>query len=375
MVRCGRRRHRRSSTAVIADCTRRAPRAAGGGGGANSRRQAGPPAAAVGRRLRRVLLPGDHHPRPDRAASWSTSPPSGHIAGIWARTDATRGVHKAPANELIRGARQRDPALDAARSRACSTRSASTASATSRAKGIRVWGARTLADAASEWRYLNVRRLFNMIEESIAEATRWIVFEPNDRSCGSRSGATSARSSPVCGVDGALMGRTAERGVLRQVRRGDQPAGSHRRGHGRRDHRHRPGEASRVRGLPYQPARRWRGDRDGGRQRCLKQQRPRPRRRLRRRSPVSGSILTGRTTSSSSSRGSRGPLRRVHRSRRTRPAHPLPGGRQQRRPPDPGADRLRRRHPALRADRVDASCGTGSWPVSRARSIAATCRC
>ena len=48
-------------------------------------------------------------------------------------------------------------------------------------EGIRVWGARTLADAASEWRYLNVRRLFNMIEESIAEGTRWIVFEPNDR--------------------------------------------------------------------------------------------------------------------------------------------------------------------------------------------------
>jgi phage tail sheath protein FI len=46
-------------------------------------------------------------------------------------------------------------------------------------EGVRVWGARTLAPSASNWRYLNVRRLFNMIEESIAISTRWVVFEPN----------------------------------------------------------------------------------------------------------------------------------------------------------------------------------------------------
>ena len=103
------------------------------------------------------------------------------MAGIWARTDATP--------RRAQGAGQRDRPRRAqphatgspATSRACSTTPASTASATSRREGIRVWGARTLAAAASEWRYLNVRRLFNMIEESIAEGTRWIVFEPNDR--------------------------------------------------------------------------------------------------------------------------------------------------------------------------------------------------
>jgi phage tail sheath protein FI len=48
-------------------------------------------------------------------------------------------------------------------------------------EGIRVWGARTIAPSTSNWRYLPIRRLFNMVKESIAESTRWVVFEPNDR--------------------------------------------------------------------------------------------------------------------------------------------------------------------------------------------------
>ncbi|MBN1983473.1 MAG: phage tail sheath family protein, partial [Chitinivibrionales bacterium] len=48
-------------------------------------------------------------------------------------------------------------------------------------RGIRIWGGRTLAESSSQWRYINVRRLFNMIEESIAEGTQWVVFEPNDQ--------------------------------------------------------------------------------------------------------------------------------------------------------------------------------------------------
>ena len=76
-------------------------------------------------------------------------------------------------------------------------------------EGIRVWGARTLADAASEWRYLNVRRLFNMIEESIAEATRWIVFEPNDRELWKSIRRDVGAFLTRVWLDGALMGRTA----------------------------------------------------------------------------------------------------------------------------------------------------------------------
>jgi phage tail sheath protein FI len=77
-------------------------------------------------------------------------------------------------------------------------------------EGIRVWGARTLADAASEWRYLNVRRLFNMIEESIAEATRWIVFEPNDRTLWKSIRRDVGAFLTRVWRDGALMGRTAD---------------------------------------------------------------------------------------------------------------------------------------------------------------------
>ena len=102
------------------------------------------------------------------------------MAGIWARTDITRGVHKAPANELVRGALDLTLQRDPRRSRRSSTRAGVNCIRYFPGAGILVWGARTLDAEASEWRYLNVRRLFNMLKESIAEGTRWIVFEPND---------------------------------------------------------------------------------------------------------------------------------------------------------------------------------------------------
>jgi phage tail sheath protein FI len=75
---------------------------------------------------------------------------------------------------------------------------------------VRIWGARTLAAEASEWRYLNVRRLFSMLKESIGDGTRWIVFEPNDqllwRSIRRDIGAFLTR----VWRDGALMGRTPQ---------------------------------------------------------------------------------------------------------------------------------------------------------------------
>src|SRR5262245_18090487 len=74
--------------------------------------------------------------------------------------------------------------------------------------GIRVWGARTLADGASEWRYLNVRRLFNMIEESIVMSTRWVVFEPNDASLWKTIRRDVGAFLTRLWRDGALLGRT-----------------------------------------------------------------------------------------------------------------------------------------------------------------------
>lgn len=107
-----------------------------------------------------------------------TVPPSGHIAGIWVRSDATRGVHKAPANEVVNGALGLTHNISDQTQAALNTNNLNAIRYFPEA-GYLVWGARTAA-TNQEWKYLNVRRLFNMVEESIAESTRWVVFEPND---------------------------------------------------------------------------------------------------------------------------------------------------------------------------------------------------
>lgn len=114
---------------------------------------------------------------PDRIV---TVPPSGHVAGLYARNDTERGVHKAPANETVRGALGVTQTISQAEQAVLNPAGVNCIRFFSR-EGVRVWGARTLAPSASNWRYLNVRRLFNMIEESIALNTKWVVFEPNDR--------------------------------------------------------------------------------------------------------------------------------------------------------------------------------------------------
>ncbi|MGN6088203.1 MAG: phage tail sheath family protein [Actinomycetales bacterium] len=105
-------------------------------------------------------------------------PPSGHIAGVWARTDESRGVWKAPANDTIRGV------LDIERAVTQNEQSLLNPIGINcirpfGTRGIRIWGARTLS-SDSDWRYINVRRLFNMVETTIMDGTQWAVFEPND---------------------------------------------------------------------------------------------------------------------------------------------------------------------------------------------------
>ncbi len=105
-------------------------------------------------------------------------PPSGHMAGVWARNDSTRGVHKAPANEVIQGAI--GLAYNVTKGEQDTLNPVGINCIRSfPGRGIRVWGARTLSSNPS-WRYLNVRRLFNMVEKSIQNGTQWVVFEPND---------------------------------------------------------------------------------------------------------------------------------------------------------------------------------------------------
>jgi uncharacterized protein len=106
-------------------------------------------------------------------------PPCGHIAGIWCRTDSTRGVHKAPANEVVLGANGLGYQLTGAEQDSLNRAGINCIRAFP-GRGIRVWGARTLS-SDPEWRYINVRRLFNFISESIMQGTQWAVFEPNDQ--------------------------------------------------------------------------------------------------------------------------------------------------------------------------------------------------
>jgi uncharacterized protein len=136
-------------------------------------------------------------------------PPSGHIAGIYARTDAMRGVHKAPANETVRGALNVTYQVTREEQAELNQVGINCIRFFIR-EGILVWGARTLADAASEWRYVNVRRLFNLVEESIGLGTRWVVFEPNDRTLWKSIERDIRAFLRLMWRDGALMGRTPE---------------------------------------------------------------------------------------------------------------------------------------------------------------------
>src|SRR4030081_3218447 len=105
-------------------------------------------------------------------------PPAGHMAGIWARSDDSRGVHKAPANEVVRGAISLELQVTKPEHDLLNPQGINVIRAFP-GRGILVRGVWTLSlDPA--WRYINVRRLFNYIEGSILEGTQWTVFEPND---------------------------------------------------------------------------------------------------------------------------------------------------------------------------------------------------
>ena len=105
-------------------------------------------------------------------------PPSGYLAGIWARNDSERGVHKAPANEVVRGAIELQTQLTRTEQELLNPIGVNAIRAFP-GRGIRVWGARTLSSDPA-WRYVNIRRLFNYLEKSILGATQFAVFEPND---------------------------------------------------------------------------------------------------------------------------------------------------------------------------------------------------
>lgn len=104
-------------------------------------------------------------------------PPSGFVCGIYARSDIERGVHKAPANEVVRGALRFEPAVNFGQQELLNPIGVNCLRAL-QGRGLRVWGARTIS-SDPEWKYLNVRRYFNYLGASIDRGTQWAVFEPN----------------------------------------------------------------------------------------------------------------------------------------------------------------------------------------------------
>jgi uncharacterized protein len=138
-------------------------------------------------------------------------PPSGHLAGIYARSDTERGVHKAPANELIRGAVGLERIVDDAENGELNVEGVNVLRIFPGKARPTVWGARTTAPKdLVAWRYINVRRLFLFIEESVLEGFRWAVFEPNDTALWKKLHRTLTEFLTRVWRSGALFGRTAE---------------------------------------------------------------------------------------------------------------------------------------------------------------------
>ena len=135
-------------------------------------------------------------------------PPGGFVAGIFARKDLEHGVHKAPANEVVRGAIDLEFNLNANDQRNLAPRGVNTIR-NFPGQGILLWGARTLSDE-SDWKYVNVRRLIIYIEQSIGYGTQWVVFEPNDEPLWTKVRADITEFLTRCWRDGAFQGTTPQ---------------------------------------------------------------------------------------------------------------------------------------------------------------------
>lgn len=137
-------------------------------------------------------------------------PPSGHIAGVFARVDTERGVHKAPANELVNGISGLSQNINRIEQGQYNDRGINVIRIF-KDRGIRIWGARTLATKSDpSWKYVNVRRLFIMVEQSIMVGMQWAVFEPNDHFLWSKLSRDVRAYLLRVWRSGALFGKTPE---------------------------------------------------------------------------------------------------------------------------------------------------------------------
>lgn len=135
--------------------------------------------------------------------------PSGHMAGVYARVDSERGVHKAPANESVRGAVGLEYRVSKNEQDGLNPDGINVIRELN--GNIRVWGARTLGgDGNGEFKYVNVRRLMNFLRESIDEGTQFAVFEPNSPPLWERIKRSVGGFLTVVWRDGALFGTTPD---------------------------------------------------------------------------------------------------------------------------------------------------------------------
>jgi phage tail sheath protein FI len=136
-------------------------------------------------------------------------PPSGHVIGIYARTDVERGVHKAPANAVVRGALEVKYYVSKPLQESLNPEGVNAIRIMSDA--VTLWGARTIGgDRNGEWKYINVRRLFLFLQESIDEGTQWVVFEPNDPALWGKIRLNISAFLTNVWRNGALFGLTPE---------------------------------------------------------------------------------------------------------------------------------------------------------------------
>lgn len=154
-----------------------------------------------------VQDPGGTGPTPGRIRV----PPSGHIAGVYARSDVERGVHHAPANIPIQGAVGLEDNLMGAQMTPFNQAGINVLCIFPGSPQVVVWGARTTVDPSeTDWRYVNVRRVILYIEESIAEGVQWAVFEPNNRALWQKLKRSIQEFLIRVWNNGALAGETAE---------------------------------------------------------------------------------------------------------------------------------------------------------------------
>ena len=138
-------------------------------------------------------------------------PPSGHVCGLIARTDTTRGVHKAPANEILNGTLGVEFVLSDVEQGELNLKGINVIRVFQTGGRPMLWGARTTATTVdNNWMYVNVRRLFLFVEESIQEGIRWAVFEPNNTGLWQKLKRSISDFLTRVWRDGALFGDKAE---------------------------------------------------------------------------------------------------------------------------------------------------------------------